>query len=289
MGKISIFMESLTGKKRLIFLGIIILICAIAVGLGIYSQYFYQYSESDPFMLGIHVGQTKTSEEYAELKSNFLNLFTNELKINSESVRVDKIETSQSVVYTGYNVTNEDEAYYNVNLNIPVLNINDDTAKEINAEIIEEFNDTASRIMRTADEYTIYNVSYIAYINENIVSIVIKENSKYGNNPEAVRIKTYCYDISSHSTISLGDLIELKGTDAETVQENIDTTIQTAFDNSQAIANEYGTEIVRENPDNEMYKLENAEDYFLTDDGYVYIIYDYGENLDTNEMDIVIF
>lgn len=289
MGKINIFMESLTGKKRLIFLGLIILICIIAVGLGIYSQYFYQYSETDPFMLGIHIGETKTSEEYAELKANFLNVFTNELHVNSESVRVDKIETSQSVVYTGYTIENEDEAYYNVDLNLPVLNINEEAARNINSEIREEFNDTASRIMRTASEYTIYNVSYVAYINENIVSIVIKENSKYGNNPETVRIKTYCYDISAHSEISLDNLIELKETDAETVQANIDSTIQTAYDNSQAIANEYGTEIVRESPESEIYDLENAEDYFLTDDGYVYIIYDYGEEFETNEMDIVIF
>ena len=289
MEKINIFVESLTGKKRIVFLVLVILICIISIGLGIYSQYFYQYSESDPFMLGIHVGKTKTSEEFAELKSNFLNIFTNELHINSESVRVDKIETSQSVVYTGYTIENEDEAYYNVDLNLPILNVNDDNAKKINAEIKSEFNDTANRIMRSDSEYTIYNVSYVAYINENIVSIVIKENSKYGNNSEAVRIKTYCYDISSHSEVSLDNLIDLKGTNKEIVQEAIDETIKTSYDNSQAIANEFGTETVREDPESEIYKLENAEDYFLTDDGYVYIIYDYGENEETNEMDIVIF
>ena len=38
-----------------------------------------------------------------------------------------------------------------------------------------------------------------------------------------------------------------------------------------------------------MYKIDNIKNYFLTDDGYVYIIFAYGENLDTNEIDIVIF
>lgn len=287
MGKIDNFMEKITGKRRAIFLIVIILICIVAIGLGIYSQYFYQYSDTDPLMLGIHLGTAKTSEEYAELKSNFLNLFTNELHINSESVRVDKVETDQSVVFTGYNIVNEDEAYYDVDLSLPYLNIDTEVAAEINAEI-EEFNQTAASIMRTSSQYTIYNVSYVAYINENIVSIVIKENSKYGNNSERVRIKTYCYDISSDSEISLSDLIKLKETDEETVQENINETIQTAYENSQAIANEYGTEVVR-NPEDDMYDIKNTEDYFLTDDGYVYIIYDYGEETETNEIDTIIF
>ena len=287
MGKIDNFMKKITGKRRAIFLIVIILICIVAIGLGIYSQYFYQYSDTDPLMLGIHLGTAKTSEEYAELKANFLNLFTNELHINSESVRVDKVETDQSVVFTGYNIVNEDEAYYDVDLSLPYLNIDTEVAAEINAEI-EEFNQTAASIMRTSSQYTIYNVSYVAYINENIISIVIKENSKYGNNSERVRIKTYCYDISSDSEISLSDLIKLKETDEETVQENINETIQTAYENSQAIANEYGTEVVR-NPEDDMYDIKNTEDYFLTDDGYVYIIYDYGEETETNEIDTIIF
>ncbi len=287
MGRIDGFMEKITGKRRAVFLIVIIIICIIAIGLGIYSQYFYKYSDTDPFMLGIHVGKAKTSEEYAELKANFLNLFTNELHINSESIRVDKVEPTQSIVFTGFTVVNEDEAYYDVNLNLPFLNIDTDVAAEINSEI-EEFNQTASSIMRTSSQYTIYNVSYVAYINENIVSIVIKENSKYGNSSERVRIKTYCYDISTNSEISLKDLIELKNTDEETVQENIDNTIQTAYENSQAIANEFGTEVIRD-PEDDMYKIDKTENYFLTDDGYVYIIYDYGEYTETNEMDIIIF
>ena len=39
----------------------------------------------------------------------------------------------------------------------------------------------------------------------------------------------------------------------------------------------------------DMYKIENSKVYFLTDEGYVYIIYPYGNDAYTNEMDIVIF
>ena len=288
MRRVSGLISKLTGKSRTIFFIVVVLICVIAVGIGLYSQFFYEYSDSDPFMIGIYVGSKKTSEEYAELKANFLNLFTNETYINSESIRIDKIETSQSIVYAGYLIENEDEAYYNVDLTLPVLNIDEDVAKEINAEIKSEFYDTASKIMRSTSEYTIYQVSYVAYVNEDIVSIVIKENSKSGNDAETTRIKTYVYDISNNEEVSLSKLIELKETTEDEVQKTIDSSIQTSYENALAIANEYGTTVTRDLED-EMYEIENTEDYFLTDDGYVYIIYDYGETENTNEMDIIIF
>ena len=288
MRRVSGLISKLTGKSRTIFFIVVVLICVIAVGIGLYSQFFYEYSDTDPLMIGIYVGSKKTSEEYAELKANFLNLFTNETYINSESIRIDKIETSQSIVYAGYLIENEDEAYYNVDLTLPVLNIDEDVAKEINAEIKSEFYDTASKIMRSTSEYTIYQVSYVAYVNEDIVSIVIKENSKSGNDAETTRIKTYVYDISNNEEVSLSKLIELKETTEDEVQKTIDSSIQTSYENALAIANEYGTTVTRDLED-EMYEIENTEDYFLTDDGYVYIIYDYGETENTNEMDIIIF
>ena len=288
MKKIVSYIINLAEEKKTTFFAIIVAICVIALIVGIYSQFFYKNSDVDPFMLGINIGSKKTSEEYAELKTNFLNLFTNELYINSESIRVDKIETSQSVVYSGYLIENEDEAYYSVDLTLPILNIDNETAKEINADIKSEFYDTATKIMRSSSSYNIYQVSYVAYVNENIVSIVIKENSKTGNEAETTKIKTYTYDISSNEEVSLSKLIELKETTEEEVQEDIDSSIETAYENAKAIANEYGSTVTRD-PDDDMYEIENSDDYFLTDDGYVYIIYDYGEDSNTNEMDIIIF
>ena len=39
----------------------------------------------------------------------------------------------------------------------------------------------------------------------------------------------------------------------------------------------------------EMYKIENSNQFLVTQDGYVYIIYAYGNSENTNEMDIIIF
>ena len=280
------FVSKLTGKNQVIFFVVLFLICVVAICIAIYSQYFYKYSDTDPLMLGIHIGAKKTTEEYATLKANFNNIFTNTVHVNSENLKVDKINTSQNIVYTYNKVKNQDENYYDVDVKIPALNINNSVVKEINSSIIEKFDKTAKDIMTKADGYTIYNVDYVAFVNNGIVSIVIKEKTKVGSKAETVTITTYNYSIPNKARIGLTDLIKLKETDRETVQANIISSIEASAAKNNEIAKEYGG-LVR-NPQDKMYKLENAKTYFLTDDGYVYIIYDYATK-NTNEIDIVIF
>ena len=90
------------------------------------------------------------------------------------------------------------------------------------------------------------------------------------------------------SCISLKELIELKNTTVSTVQSTIDTEIKAAYTNAKIIAADYGN-LYERDLGSDMYKVENATTFFLTDDGYVYIIYPYGNTDYTNEMDIVIF
>ena len=162
------FVSKLTGKNKHIFYIVIMLICIVAISLGIYIQYLYKYSETDPLMMGINIGSQKTAEEFAALEAEFNDLFQNDIKINSENVRVEKIEPSNSLVYTGYNLENEDENYYNVNAKIPIINIDSNKAKELNAEIKSEFYDKASSVMRQNKGYSIYTVTYEAFVNNSV-------------------------------------------------------------------------------------------------------------------------
>lgn len=280
------FVSKLTGRNKVIYFVVLFLICIIAICIAIYVQYFYKYYDTDPLMLGIHIGAKKTNEEYATLKNNFNNLFINEVYVNSENLKVDKINTSQNVVYTYNKVQNEDENFYNVDVKIPAININTDVAKKINSEIIEKFDKKAKDIMTKTEGYTTYRVDYVAYVNNGIVSLAIREKSKVGSKGETVTVTTYNYSIPNKSEINLRDLIKLKETDENTVQNTITDSIKSIADSNNDIAKEYGG-LVR-NVDDKMYKVENAKNYFLTEDGYVYIIYDYADK-NTNEIDIVIF
>lgn len=280
--------SKLHGKNKLIFFIVLAMVCIVALSIGIYTQFFYKYSETDPLMMGINIGSQKTAEECAMLEAEFNSIFKNEILINSENVRTDKIETDKGLVYTGYNLINEDETYYSVNAQIPVVNINTDIAKSINKEIVQEFYDKANSAMRQTEQKVIYTVTYQAYINKDVLSLVVRSSSKEGTKPEKVTIKTYNYSIPDKKIVSLEDLIDAKEKSKEDVQKLIDDEIKTADTNAKIIAAEYGN-LYERDLKSDMYKVENTENFFLTQDGYIYVVYCYGNKDYTNEIDIIIF
>ena len=283
------FVSKLTGPKKLAFFLVVVMVCVVAISIGIYTQFFYKYSETDPLMIGINIGSEKTAEELQLLEANFNSLFQNTLKINSENVNiVDKLEETKDLLYTGYKLENEDENYYSVNAKIPILNVDSEKAKEINREIKTEFYDKANSIMRQTDNYVVYNVTYAAYINEDILSVAVKASLKEGDKSEKVSIKTYNYSLTGEKLLTLTDLITLKKDTVENIQDKITSEIKTAYTNAKIIAAEYGN-LYERDVEGEMYQVENATTFFLTDDGYVYVVYAYGNKDYTNEMDIVIF
>ncbi len=282
------FVGSLTGTKKYVFFVVLVLICIVALCLGIYAQFFYKYSDTDIFMIGINIGAKKTAEEIDILKSNFNSLFKNSLVVNSEDIKVSKIEPKNDYVYTGYNLVNEDENYYSVNAQVPVININSDKAREINSKIKTEFYDIANNIMRRKEGNTIYSVSYAAFINNDVLSLVIKASLKEADKSEKLMVKTYNYALSEDRELTLNDLITLKETTAVDVQKTIDNDIKTAYTNAKIIAEQFGNLYERDLSSN-IYKVENTSNFFLTQDGYVYIVYAYGNDDYTNEMDLIIF
>lgn len=283
------FVSKLTGKNKFVFFIVIVLLCVMAISIGIYTQYFYKYSDTDPLMIGINTSSEKTAEELQALQANFNSLFTNSFVVNSENVNIaEKLDQSKDLLYTGYKLKNEDENFFSVNAVIPLLNINTEKAKEINKAIIAEFHEKANTVMRSQDVYTVYNVTYIAYINNDILSVAIKSSLREGEKAEKVSVKTYNYSLSAERQVTLAELVELKEETVQSVQSKIDSEIKTAYNNAKIIAAEYGN-LYERDLSSDMYKVENATTYFLTDDGYVYVLYPYGNKDYTNEMDIVIF
>ncbi|MBQ7410266.1 MAG: hypothetical protein IJW20_02680 [Clostridia bacterium] len=288
------FVSTLTGPKKYIFFAVLALICIVSICIGIYTQFFYKYSDTDPLMLGINIGSKKTAEEIDILKADFNNLFTNSIIINSENVRVDRIESSKDLVYTGYNLLNEDENFYTVNAQIPILNIDTEQAKKINAEIKTEFYDTANNVMRRTEGNTVYSVTYASFVNEDVLSLVVKSSLKEAGKAEKVTIKTYCYSLPEKRILSLedvlnySDILTVKGLTLESIQTTINDEIKKAYNNAKIIAADYGT-LYERDLESEIYKVENTTNFFLTQDGYIYLVYAYGNNDYTNEMDIIIF
>lgn len=282
------FVSKITGTRKIVFFVVLVLICILALCVGIYTQFFYKYAATDPFLIGINLGAEKTKEEYAFLEANFNGLFTNELKVNSESIDVEKIKGSNDIVYTAYDIKQEDETYYSIDVKLPIININTSYIKELNQQIKTDFYESANSYMRQKEMNVVYSVDYAAYINEQILSIVVKASLREGENPEKIIVKTYNYNMLEDKEVSLEDLITYKGTSVEFVQNTINDEIKTAYDNAVIIADQFGHMYDRDLK-SDMYKVENTENYFLTQDGYVYVVYSYGNKEYTNVVDIIIF
>lgn len=280
--------NSLDKRSQNIFFVVLILICIVAISVGIYAQFFYKYADTDPLMLGINIGAKKTTEEYAMLKSNFNELFDNTLKKSGDNGSIEKLNGERDVVYTAYQLMNEDETYYSVDVSIPEINIDSSVIKKVNSAIKTEYYNKANSIMRQTNENTIYKVSYAAYLNSDILSVVIRASLKEQGKSEKVSLKTYTYSISREELVTLEDLIHSKKTTLQAVQNSIINEIKVAYENAQIIANEYGV-LYERDLNSDMYRVENASEYFLTNEGYVYIVYPYGNDGYTNEMDVVIF
>ena len=193
-----------------------------------------------------------------------------------------------NIIYTNYNLVNEDENFYSVNAQIPIINIDSETINDINAKIKNEFYDKAYNIMRKTEGNTVYTVSWVGYVNGDILSLAIKSSLKEEGKAERVGVKTYNYDLKGDKLVSLLDLIDLKQTTPNKVQSTIDSDVKQAYTNAKIIAAEYGT-LYERDLSSDIYKVENTQNFFLTQDGNIYIVYAYGNDDYTNEMDIIIF
>ena len=285
------FFNKILGNKKykILFFTAIIMACIIALCIGIYTQFFYKYSEADPLMLGIKFGSIKDTEEINELKNEFNKLFQNKFIIGNNKINnINKKQNNKDIVYTERDLQNEDVNFYQIDINIPKLNIESDVANKINNEIKSEFYDYANAIMRKMSGYTVYSVNYSAYLYDNIVSIVIKSSLKEEGRNEKVSIKTYNYNLENNEFVEIKEIIEKTDNKENKVQRKINDEIEKYNRNALAVAEEFGSTYTR-NLSSDIYKVENTEEYFVTDSGKLYIIYPYGNDEYTNEVDIVIF
>lgn len=260
----------------------ILIVCAVAVAIAMY-QFFSEEK------LGVIIGVTKDeNEEINQLRTEFNSLFTNELKI--EKIELDqnikKDEQEKDIVYTGYQKEEKSVNNYSLDVKLPYININSDVTKKFNEKIQKIFENPAEDILQTENRNIIYTVNYAAFIENDILSIAIISTFKEDNNVQRTIFKVYNYNIKNNEEATLDDFTTIKNID----KQDLEDTIKFEIKNSQAQTEqlkELGYDIFSRDINDEMYKVENATDYFIYD-GYLYIIYAYGNTNNTSEMDIVI-
>ncbi len=272
--------------KRKWVIIVIAIICIFAVGYGIYYQVFVKNEEE----IQNTISNEQTNEE--GLTQEMEKLFDNNINYQNNNVSVsNKIDKNKDIVYTSYALNQIYEGKFNITADIPSININNETVRNINKEINTIFKEKLDSIVADSnrnDNVVIrYTVEYTAYINENILSLVIKSTLKEGSNAQRLIIQAYTYNLSTNKQISLDEMLELKSINKNDVKTEIKRVVQEGISRSENLI-ALGYNIYERDINSKMYEIENSNNYFLGPNGTIYIIYAYGNSNQTSENDIVI-
>lgn len=270
---------------RKIMIIIVAVICIAALGFGIFYEVFKD---------NIKVNQgnnNATNDPVVTEAKEFDDLFDSKMNYQGYSVE-DKVKLDQTkeLVYTNYTLTEIYENKYDIKVNIPYININSEKVANINKEINAIFQEKVNSIIANKDKGTamsIYTVDYTAYLNQNILSVIIKSTIREGGNVQRLIIKAYTYNLSTNEIIPLSNMLEIQSKDTQTVENDIRKVIQESIsytDNLAAI----GYTVYERDINSTIYKVENSNNYFLGPNNTIYIIYAYGNSSFTSEKDIVV-
>ena len=272
--------NKLDTKSKIVYSSIIA-ICILSIILVIYVQFFEGKTVTTVGTL-----KGKSEEGYEILKSEFDTLFTNNLQNYDEKYQSKKKDKSKDLVYTSYTKNENQDNSYDLDVNIPLININNSTIDKYNEEIKSTFEDKAEDILKTKNRNSIYTVEYSSYIQDGILSVIIRANLKEGSNPQRVIIQTYNYSLDKNKEISLQELLNLKNVEENYVQNKINEEIESEHKKAEDLK-VIGYTIFNRNMDDEMYKLNNIKQFYYHD-GSIYIIFAYGNDKYTSEVDIAI-
>lgn len=264
---------------------LIIVICIVSIGVGVYAQFFRKAKVENTHTNDINIGSQNLITEQ-DINQSFLDLFTNEIYSNYDETKIKRIDDTKDIVYTAYAKAETVEGKYSIDINIPLINIEGNTVNEFNNITQTVFVDKINSVMLSPSRYTIYNLDYIAYVNNNILSVAIKATIKEGSDPQRVIIQTYNYDLENGTNIELNNILELRDIEESIVENRIQNVVKKASEDAEKMA-ESGYTIYKRNLDNDMYKIENIKTFIQGPNGELYIIFAYGNNNYTSEMDII--
>ena len=282
-------------KKRYMMYIVIAIICILAIGIGVYYQLDHDRPERQETTneIDIEPEPVSNSEDMEAVLKEFNSLLTNTFyDQGNDTTAVNRLagHEEQEIVYAAYNIKEEKDGKYNVNINLPAININGDVVAEFNNTTNKVFSNKVAEVIKTNNKYTIYNIEYVAYLNDNILSVVIKSTLKEEGNAERVRVQTYNYDIEAEKEVTLNDILEQKQITQKSVNKKIEKQVKEAARKAEAVAGEYASQgklVYERDVNNAMYITDYVNDFFLGKDGQIYIVYAYGNTNHTAEMDVI--
>jgi hypothetical protein len=269
------FKYFLVKNKMVLIIGLVIFICAISIAIAIYGQ------------ITSSQGNKKEVEEnsnYEELEDNFDEIFTN--SINKEVTAKQNLNYDE-IIYCAYN-TEKSDKNYNINAKMPLFKINNEVTKTINEEIYNTFAKTIADIVLNSKNQVTFNLDYVVYVNSDILSLVIRCTYKNGNNPQRKIIQTYNYNLENNKLVNIEEILAYKNLNKEEVEHKVLEKIKQENIENKNFAQQ-GYNVFTRNENDEIYKIGNTPNFFLGKNNYLYLVYAYGNDNYTSELDLVIF
>lgn len=275
-------------NQKLIFI-LIGAFCVFALIAGIYTQFFVEKSRNDTQDPTNNINNDIKPKTQEEIKTQLSNLFTNELISNNyDETNLQKRDASKGIVYAAYDIQKQ-EGNYELDVHLPVININDSVATDFNKMTQSIFANKASEILNNKyTEKVIYSVDYISYVNDNILSLVIKSTLKQGNNPQRVIVQAYNYNLETGEKVQLVDVLAKRNIIQSDCQNKIHEIVTKAQEEAQILV-QSGYTVYNRNLSDSMYQISNISTFFLGKNEELYIIFAYGNQNFTSEMDVVLY
>lgn len=276
-------------NQKLIFI-LVEAFCVLALIAGIYAQFFVGSSNNNNIQNpDNNINNEIKPKTQEEIKSQLNSLFTNEIISNDyDETNLQKRDASKGIVYSAYDIQKQ-EGNYELDVHLPVINIKDSVATDFNKMTQSIFANKASDILNNKyTEKVIYSVDYISYVNDNILSLVIKSTLKQGNNPQRVIIQAYNYNLETGEKVQLVDVLAKRNIIQSDCQNKIHEIVTKAQEEAQVLV-QSGYTVYNRNLSDSMYQISNISTFFLGKNEELYIIFAYGNQNFTSEMDVVLY
>ena len=275
-------------KKTQLFIYIsIIIICIISVIIAFYVQFYTRIDIAKFIGISQKDGLgSKTEEQQQTIKSEFNTIFNNTITNDNDTNNSKKEEADKKIVYTKYEKKETKLNSYDLEVHIPHINISGEVVEKYNQEIENIFVDMAKKVLQSENNNVIYTVEYVANIQDDILSVMIKSNLKEGSKAQKVIIQTYNYDLRNNKEITLAEVLKIEQLNENDVQNKIKADIQTEQKKAQDLKS-LGYNIYSRDINSDIYSIEKSTEFYFTGN-ILYVIYAYGNQMATSEMDIVV-
>ena len=155
---INIENQSNNEKKLKIFYITIIAICVISI----IAAFVIQIVNDNklPSSGNTEIPQV-TDDKLSKYKESFNRIFENKVNyLENNSYKITKVNKEKEIVYLGYQNKQYRVNDYELDVNIPYINIKNETVQEFNIQIRDTFEQKVKSVLNSKNNNVIYSVDY---------------------------------------------------------------------------------------------------------------------------------